>query len=93
LPWSTRFFDPIALPDGRELVTLGDAGEYISELAPAAQRMAHWQTAAEILLLVAERGGDPMMARIGMMRALTHGEPPPAIEPRRKRARVFKIIR
>jgi hypothetical protein len=90
--WSTRFIDPIALPDGRELITLGDAGEYIAALRPAAQKLAHWQAAAEILLLVAEHGGDPMMARIGMMRALNHGQPPPAIEPRRKRARAYRVI-
>jgi hypothetical protein len=54
--------------------------------------MAPWQTAAELLLLVASRGGDPMMARIAMMQALNHGKPPPAVEPRRKRARVFKVI-
>ena len=29
-----------------------------------------WQPAMEALLLVAERGGDPMFARIGVTRAL-----------------------
>ena len=29
MPWSRAFEDPIALPDGRKLVTLLDAGEYI----------------------------------------------------------------
>jgi hypothetical protein len=28
VPWSARFDDPIVLPDGRELVTLRDAGDY-----------------------------------------------------------------
>ena len=30
----------------------------------------HWQTAAEILMLIAEHGGDLMMARIAMTKAL-----------------------
>jgi hypothetical protein len=93
LPWSTRFFTPIALSAGRDLVTLEDAGHYIAARTAAEQRLAHWQTAAEILLRVAEQGGDPMMARIAMMRALNHGRPDPAIEPRRKRARVYRVIR
>ena len=33
--WSRRFDDPIALPDGREFVTLHDAGNYITTLAKA----------------------------------------------------------
>jgi hypothetical protein len=32
MPWSRRFDDPIPLPDGRELVTLRDAAEYITGL-------------------------------------------------------------
>ncbi|MCK1386356.1 hypothetical protein [Bradyrhizobium sp. 21] len=34
-----------------------------------------WKAATEALLLVAERGGPAMLARIGMMRAL-NGEAP-----------------
>jgi hypothetical protein len=33
------------------------------------------QLAAELLMLVAEHGGDPMMARIAMMKALHRREP------------------
>jgi hypothetical protein len=33
--WSLRFHMPIALPDGRELVTLRDAGEHIQSLPKA----------------------------------------------------------
>jgi hypothetical protein len=35
--------------------------------------LPHWQTAAELLLMVGDRGGDPMMVRIAMMQALNHG--------------------
>jgi hypothetical protein len=92
MAWSQKFFDPIAVSRGRPLVTLRDAGRYIAGLPAAQQRQAHWQTAAELLLLVAERGGDTMMARIAVMRAINHGRPAPAAEPRRKRARVFKVV-
>ena len=29
MPWFKRFYDPIVLPDGRELPMLRDAAEYI----------------------------------------------------------------
>lgn len=92
MSWDVSFYDPIEVPRRRPLVTLRDAGRYIAGLPAGQQRLAQWQTAAELLLLVATRGGDPMMARIAMMQALNHGKPAPAIEPRRKRARVFKLI-
>lgn len=73
--WSARFDDPIALPDGGELATLLDAGNYITALPPKTQRRPEWLAAAEALLLVAERDGPTMLARIGVVRALS-GEPP-----------------
>jgi hypothetical protein len=33
--WKTRFDDPIPLPRGRQLVTLEDAGTYITKLPKA----------------------------------------------------------
>jgi len=32
MPWFKRLYDPIVLPDGRKLLTLRDAAEYITEL-------------------------------------------------------------
>ena len=69
--WKRPFDDPIPLPRGRELVTLEDAGTYITKLPKAEHEAPEWQAAAQALLLVAERGGGPtMLARIGIMRAL-----------------------
>jgi hypothetical protein len=69
--WKREFDDPIPLPRGRQLVTLGDAGRYITKLPKAEQQLEEWQTAIEVLILVAESSGGPtMMARIGVMRAL-----------------------
>src|SRR3982074_936124 len=75
--WSRIFEEPIPLPprgrgarQGRQLVTLQDAGEYITKLPKAEHTAAEWQTAMEALILVATLGGPTMFARIGIMRAL-----------------------
>ncbi len=75
MSWQAAFDIPIALPDGRELVTLMDAGEFITGLPPATQKRPEWQAATVALMLVAERGGATMLARIGIMRAL-HADHP-----------------
>jgi hypothetical protein len=69
LPWSARFEDPIILPDGRQLLTLKDAADYIMKLPKKESDLPEWQTAIETLMLCS-RGGDPMLARIGVMKAL-----------------------
>jgi hypothetical protein len=65
-----RFDDPIVLPDGHRLVTLQDAGTYITKLPKAEHEAPEWQAAMEALILVVEKNGPTMMARIGVMRAL-----------------------
>jgi hypothetical protein len=68
--WKRRFDDPIPLPRGRRLVTLEDAGNYITRLPKAEHEAQEWQAAMEALILVATSGGLTMFARIGIMRAL-----------------------
>ena len=68
--WSRSFDDPVPLPRGRQLVTLRDAAEFITNLPKAEHDAPEWQAAMEALLLVAELGGPTMFARIGVMRAL-----------------------
>ena len=68
--WKRAFEDPIPLPRGRQLVTLEDAGNYITKLPKAEHAAAEWQAAMHALILVAEFGGPTMLARIGVMRAL-----------------------
>src|ERR1700730_4736891 len=73
--WSRKFDDPIPLPKGRRLVTLKDAGTYITKLPKAEHMAPEWQAAMEALILVATLGGPTMFARIGIMRALNrHAE-------------------
>ena len=45
--WSSPFDEPIKLPDGRKLVTLRDAGNYITKLPKAEHEAPEWQTAME----------------------------------------------
>ena len=69
LGWQREFEDPISLPDGRKLLTLKDAAEYITGLPKKESALPEWQTAIEALMLCS-RGGPTMMARIGVMKAL-----------------------
>jgi hypothetical protein len=71
--WKRPFDDPIPLPRGRQLVTLEDAGNYITKLPRDVHEAAEWQAAMEALILVATLGGPTMFARIGIMRALNRG--------------------
>ena len=73
MPWSTLFEDPVPLPVGRQLLTLRDAPEYIAKLLEAEHTLPEWQAAMEALILFAENGGPTMLARIGIMRALSRG--------------------
>jgi hypothetical protein len=68
--WRRQFEEPIHLPRGRQLITLEDAGRYITKLPKAEHEAAEWQAAMEALILVATHKGPTMLARIGVLRAL-----------------------
>lgn len=90
--WSRRFFDTIALPDGRKLITLHDAATFITKLPKREHDAPEWQAAIEALMVVADLGGPTMFARIGVIRALNRHHEQRA-KPRRKRARAYRIVR
>jgi hypothetical protein len=90
VPWSTKFPDPIPLPDGTELRTLKEAGTYILGLSKREANSAHWQLAMHCLIEAAEDREPLMHARIGMLRALNFGKPAPE---RERRARKYKIVK
>jgi hypothetical protein len=69
--WRRPFEDPIRIGD-RTLVTLLDAGEYITALPKKEHAAPEWRVAMEALLLVVERGGPTLFARIGITRPLNH---------------------
>jgi hypothetical protein len=93
MSWEQTFLDPIISSHGEPLVTLRDAANYIVKLPKAEQQAPEWQTATEVLMMIGERGGDPMMAHIAMMRALNKHKPKAAPVPRRKRAKAYRITR
>jgi hypothetical protein len=62
--WARPFDDPVLLPDGRELVTLRDAADYIMKLPKAEHLLDEWQAAVEALLLVVELNGPTMMRQL-----------------------------
>jgi hypothetical protein len=68
--WKRPFDEPVPLPGGGPLVSLQDAGSYITELPETEHTAPEWQAAMEALILVATLGGPPMFARIGIMMAL-----------------------
>ena len=57
------------MPDGRKLLTLKDAADYIAKLPKKESDLTQWHVAIEALMLCS-RGGDPMLARIAFMNAL-----------------------
>jgi len=69
VPWSTSFEDPSILPDGRKLLTVKDAAHYVTNLPKKESDLPEWQAAIEALMLCS-RGGDAMLARIGVVKAL-----------------------
>jgi hypothetical protein len=43
MSWKRKFGDPIVLPNGRQLVTLQDAGTYITKLPKSEHEAPEWQ--------------------------------------------------
>ncbi|MBT1512737.1 hypothetical protein KIP88_19745 [Bradyrhizobium sp. SRL28] len=70
--WQRAFEDPIRLPNGKTLVTLRDAADYIASLPKKESALSEWQVAIEALMVVA-RSGPTMLARIAVMKALNRG--------------------
>jgi hypothetical protein len=93
MAWHQQFREPVLLADGRKLRTIREAAMYVTSLPKADQLATEWQTAAELLMLIGEHGGDPMMARIAMMKGLHRHEPRSASAPHRKRAKAYRIVR
>jgi hypothetical protein len=68
--WFKRFAEPVVLPDGHALLTLGDAARYITRLPPAERDAARCKVAMESLTLGAETDASIELARTALMMAL-----------------------
>jgi len=66
--WQRKFEDPTAA-DGSPACHAEGRGRLHHEVAKEGIPLPEWQTAIEVLMLCS-RGGDTMLARIGVMRAL-----------------------
>jgi hypothetical protein len=88
--WHRTFDDPIPLPNGEELRILRDAANYITKLPKREHDAPEWLAAIKALMLVVEHGGDTMLPRIGIMRALYPGESAPS--PHKKPAKKYRIV-
>jgi hypothetical protein len=93
MSWSIKFDVPIVLDDGRELITLRDAAEYVTTLPKKEQSKPHWQTVAGELMMAAERRGIVMLVEIAMRQALAHGKPEIPRARRKKVVKKYKVIR
>ena len=81
--WSRRFEDPIPMPDGRIIRTIGEAAEYATSLPRKSGATKPWQRAEKVLHEAAEYGGPfVFMARIVFHKAV-HGETLPRSATRR----------
>lgn len=83
MSWDKQFSEPIALPDGGSLVSLRDAGIYITGLPPAEHDAREWHTAMHCLIEAADHGGPVSFARLGVARAL-HRQVEKVYDPTRK---------
>jgi hypothetical protein len=81
------------LPGRKPLITLRDAATYITKLPKAQHDTPEWQAAIECLMLVGDHGGDTMLPHIAMMKALNRRNVTAAPAPRRKRAKVYRVVR
>ncbi len=86
MSWDKQFREPIELTDGSVLVSLRDAGTYITKLPPAEHDAREWQTAMHCLIEAADFGGPVSFARLGVAQAL-HRHEEKSYDPARKRPR------
>ena len=91
MPWSRAFDDPVPLPDGGELRSLRDARDYIAKLPNFVISTPRWLAAITALVSVVVYGGDTMLPRVGIIRALYPRETEP--RPHKKRSIKFRIVR
>jgi hypothetical protein len=92
--WDFKFPEPIKVLKGRALVTLRDAGGYITRLPKAQHDTTAWQTAMRCLMHAADNAAPIEFARMGMMQALyPKGEPvyqPRSKEPKWRRPKLVR---
>ena len=69
MAWLRKFDEPIPLPNGRELLTLSEAADFIIGLPPEIIALPDWQIAMAALGQVSDTG-PTKLARIAFLKAL-----------------------
>lgn len=87
MPWSREFDTPVP-----GFATIGDAAEYITKLPKKEQDQAHWQFAVDMLMKANKHDAYILFAGMAMGKALSHGKPEKSKEPRRKRAKKYRVV-
>lgn len=77
----TKFIPPIDLPDGKQLITLEDAGRYLMAMPEKKLNEPEWKAALRIVVRAINGEEPEMHARIAMMRAL-QGIKPGSLPPK-----------
>jgi hypothetical protein len=90
---SRRFDDPIPMPDGSTIGTIGEAAEYATKLPKRIGNTEPWQRAAGDLAMASEHAAYVFIARGSFYRAV-YGDTPTTIgESRPTKAELFKAKR
>lgn len=77
MSWDSRFAEPIVLPGGVRLASLGQAIAHLVKTIPAAERGTPVVlTAAELLINAAEHGDPVEFARIATLQAINRHAAP-----------------
>ena len=80
--WSRHFDDPIPMPDGAVIKTIGEAARYAEKLPKKIAATAPWQSAARDLLMASEHPAWVFLARIAFYTAVHGDEPVPLGNPK-----------
>jgi hypothetical protein len=94
MKWSYRFDDPVLMPDGSTIQTIGEAAEYATSLPRKVGNKPHWQRAADALHQAAEHGGPfVFIARISFAEAVYGEDEPPIGNPESKKGHKWRTKR
>lgn len=83
--WSRRFEDPVPMPDGSTILTVGEAAQYATSLPTKIGKTGHGR-ARPVPSIRPEHGGPfVFIARISFYRAVHGDQPPPVGNPEGKK--------
>jgi hypothetical protein len=91
--WTRHFGDPIPMPDGGTIRTIGEAARYAAKLPKRIGDTEPWQRAASDLAMASEHAAYVFFARISFYRAVYGDDVPPIGKRRMTKAEQFKAKR